>query len=45
MFPEYALAVGWQALSWLSVEGKATLPLTDSQGKLPGILHVDSRTN
>ncbi|WP_430691281.1 MipA/OmpV family protein [Klebsiella quasipneumoniae] len=27
-----ALAVGWQALSWLSVEGKATLPLTDSQG-------------
>ncbi|BBR05273.1 hypothetical protein WP3S18C02_25430 [Klebsiella quasipneumoniae] len=27
-----ALAVGWQAFSWLSVEGKATLPLTDSQG-------------
>ncbi|MGP6135188.1 MipA/OmpV family protein [Enterobacter chuandaensis] len=26
------LAVGWQAASWLSVEGKATLPLTDSQG-------------
>jgi biotin operon repressor len=29
--PCNALAVGWQALS-LSVEGKATLPLTDSQG-------------
>lgn len=27
-----ALAVGWQAFSWLNVEGKATLPLTDSQG-------------
>ncbi|WP_407307639.1 MipA/OmpV family protein [Klebsiella quasipneumoniae] len=27
-----ALAVGWQAFSWLSVESKATLPLTDSQG-------------
>lgn len=26
------LAVGWQVTSWLSVEGKATLPLTDSQG-------------
>lgn len=26
------LAVGWQITSWLSVEGKATLPVTDSQG-------------
>jgi hypothetical protein len=26
------LAVGWQATPWLSMEGKATLPLTDSQG-------------
>ncbi|BBJ63283.1 MULTISPECIES: MipA/OmpV family protein [Enterobacter] len=26
------LAVGWQAAPWLSMEGKATLPLTDSQG-------------
>ncbi|CAM3630328.1 MipA/OmpV family protein [Rahnella victoriana] len=27
-----ALAVGWSATPWLSFEGKATLPLTDSQG-------------
>jgi outer membrane scaffolding protein for murein synthesis (MipA/OmpV family) len=27
-----AIAVGWQATPWFSVEGKATLPLTDSQG-------------
>ena len=27
-----AIAVGWQATSWLSLEGKATLPLTDGQG-------------
>ncbi|HHO0149866.1 TPA: MipA/OmpV family protein [Enterobacter asburiae] len=26
------LAAGWQAAPWLSMEGKATLPLTDSQG-------------
>ena len=27
-----ALAVGWQATPWFSLEGKATLPLTDGQG-------------
>jgi len=27
-----ALAVGWTIAPWLSVEGKATLPLSDSQG-------------
>lgn len=27
-----AFAVGWSITPWLSVEGKATLPLTDSQG-------------
>lgn len=27
-----SLAVGWQASPWLSLEGKATLPLTDGQG-------------
>ncbi|WBT60618.1 MipA/OmpV family protein [Kosakonia oryzendophytica] len=27
-----ALAVGWSVTPWLTVEGKATLPLTDSQG-------------
>ncbi|MTD28613.1 MipA/OmpV family protein [Erwinia sorbitola] len=27
-----AVAVGWTIVPWLSVEGKATLPLTDSQG-------------
>lgn len=26
------LSAGWQAAPWLSMEGKATLPLTDSQG-------------
>ncbi|MGS3448406.1 MipA/OmpV family protein [Klebsiella electrica] len=26
------LAIGWQVVPWLSFEGKATLPLTDSQG-------------
>ena len=39
-----ALAVGWQAFSWLSVEGKAAFN-GQPGGKLPGILHVDSRTN
>jgi len=27
-----SLAVGWSITSWLTVEGKATLPLSDSQG-------------
>jgi len=27
-----SVVVGWQATSWFSVEGKATLPLTDGQG-------------
>lgn len=27
-----ALALGWSVTPWLSVEGKATLPLSDSQG-------------
>lgn len=27
-----SVAVGWQATSWFSLEGKATLPLTDGQG-------------
>lgn len=27
-----SVAVGWQASSWFSLEGKATLPLTDGQG-------------
>ena len=27
-----SVAAGWQATSWLSLEGKATLPLTDGQG-------------
>lgn len=39
------LAVGWQITSWLSVEGKATLPVTDSQGKLPGLCYAAPSTN
>ncbi|MBS1206359.1 MAG: MltA-interacting MipA family protein [Proteobacteria bacterium] len=27
-----AMAVGWSITSWLNIEGKTTLPLTDSQG-------------
>jgi hypothetical protein len=27
-----AFAVGWSVTPWLTVEGKATLPLTDAQG-------------
>lgn len=27
-----ALAVGWTPMSWLAIEGKATLPLSDDQG-------------
>jgi hypothetical protein len=27
------LPCGWQAAPWLSMEGKATLPLTDSRGQ------------
>ncbi|PWW01023.1 MipA/OmpV family protein [Mangrovibacter plantisponsor] len=27
-----AIAVGWSATSWLTLEGKATLPLSESQG-------------
>jgi outer membrane scaffolding protein for murein synthesis (MipA/OmpV family) len=37
-----ALAVGWSIAPWVSIEGKAILPVTDSQGRISGFLYAYS---